>query len=204
VVSRRDFLAAGILSALSPLICFAAPRGVEVFNQDENDRSIVQVGGYPRTLWVKRGHDEMLIDVYTQDGFSRFAWLSRDIRAGNIIGIPDPHLVRQVVWLQARLAQYGYHRPLVMTSGLRTKSTNESTEGAARASRHLPREKILFGQRRQMVFEAIDIELPGVPSSLLASVALEAKDGGVGYYGDDGHVHIDSGPVRFWRRDRHV
>lgn len=205
MVSRRDFLALGACAILSPSLCIAEA-DVDVFpDSDVNDfRQPDRLIGFPRTLWVKRGRDEMHLDVYTDDGFACFAWMARDIRAGNLIGTPDPRLVRQAVWLQARLVQYGYQRPLVLTSGLRTAHTNQSTEGAARASRHLPRDKIIFGVKNRMVFEAIDVELPGVPSSLLASVALEAKDGGVGYYGDDGHVHIDSGPVRFWRRDKHA
>lgn len=210
MVSRREFLLSASIALLAPASCLAARSdGIDTLDdtqwlQWQNKLGNEQNAAFPRTLWVRRGNDEMYIDVYTADGFSRFAWLTRDIRAGNLVGNPDPKIVRQAVWVQARLASYGYHEPLIITSGLRTKHTNETTEGSARASRHLPRDKFISGSYRRLVFDAIDVKLPGVPSSVLASVALEAKDGGVGYYGNDGHVHIDTGPVRFWKGKRHV
>lgn len=203
VVSRRDFLMFGGMALLSPGLAFSGTKsidGVEAFDEVSaapppktvlnSDRRVYQTS-HPRTLWIRRGKDEFLLDVYTKEGYSRLAWLARDIRAGDIVGTPDPRLVRQSVWVQDRLARHGYRRPLVMTSGLRMPHTNSTTEGAARASFHLPDEN--------MKFKAFDFEVPGVPSSVLASVALSARDGGVGFYGDKGHVHIDSGQVRFWR-----
>ncbi len=212
MVSRRDILKfGGVLLAL-PSLAFAednyAPDDVDVIQDDKPVRIIaphqrIQINQertkvnlttdtkYPRTLWVKREKELELLDVYTADGYKRLCWLTRDIRANNTVGTPSPKLVRQTVWLQSRLKYYGYNKPLILMSGLRTKHTNETTEGAVRASKHLP--------NSQMIFNAFDLEMPGVKSSILATLALEAHDGGVGYYGDDRHIHIDDGKTRFWR-----
>jgi uncharacterized protein YcbK (DUF882 family) len=46
--------------------------------------------------------------------------------------------------------------------------------------------------------EAIDIRVPGVPTSELRDVALALQRGGVGYYPESGFVHIDVGRLRRW------
>jgi uncharacterized protein YcbK (DUF882 family) len=49
-----------------------------------------------------------------------------------------------------------------------------------------------------MQAEAIDIRLPGVPTSAVRDVALRLQRGGVGYYRDSNFVHVDVGRVRRW------
>jgi len=45
---------------------------------------------------------------------------------------------------------------------------------------------------------AIDIRLPGVPTSELRDAALALHRGGVGYYASSNFVHVDVGRVRRW------
>jgi hypothetical protein len=45
---------------------------------------------------------------------------------------------------------------------------------------------------------AVDFRLPGVTTERLRSWARRQRLGGVGYYRDDGFVHMDTGPVRYW------
>ena len=45
---------------------------------------------------------------------------------------------------------------------------------------------------------AIDIRVPGVPTSRLRDVALALHRGGVGYYASSDFVHVDVGRVRRW------
>jgi len=45
---------------------------------------------------------------------------------------------------------------------------------------------------------ASDIQLPGIPVAALHDYVRELRLGGVGYYPDDGFVHVDVGPVRSW------
>jgi uncharacterized protein YcbK (DUF882 family) len=49
-----------------------------------------------------------------------------------------------------------------------------------------------------MQAEAIDIRLPGVPTSDLRDAALRLRRGGVGYYSASNFVHVDVGRVRRW------
>src|SRR5208337_709663 len=46
--------------------------------------------------------------------------------------------------------------------------------------------------------EAIDIRLPGIPTSAVRDAALRLRRGGVGYYSSSDFVHVDVGPVRHW------
>lgn len=45
---------------------------------------------------------------------------------------------------------------------------------------------------------AVDFRLPGVTTERLRTWARRQKLGGVGYYRDDGFIHVDTGPVRYW------
>ena len=45
---------------------------------------------------------------------------------------------------------------------------------------------------------AIDIRVPGVPTSHLRDVALALHRGGVGYYKASDFVHVDVGRIRHW------
>ncbi len=49
-----------------------------------------------------------------------------------------------------------------------------------------------------MQAEAIDIRLPGIPTSTVRDAALRLQRGGVGYYRDSDFVHVDVGRVRRW------
>jgi len=49
-----------------------------------------------------------------------------------------------------------------------------------------------------MQAEAIDIRLPGVPTSVVRDAALRLHRGGVGYYAASDFVHVDVGRVRRW------
>lgn len=51
---------------------------------------------------------------------------------------------------------------------------------------------------QHMLAKAIDIRVPGVPTTTLRDTALELHGGGVGYYPVNQFVHIDVGPVRQW------
>ena len=46
--------------------------------------------------------------------------------------------------------------------------------------------------------KAVDVRLPGVQLARLRKAALTLRRGGVGYYPDDGFVHLDTGRVRTW------
>jgi len=49
-----------------------------------------------------------------------------------------------------------------------------------------------------MLAEAIDIRLPGIPTSALRDAELRLQRGGVGYYRDSNFIDVDVGHVRRW------
>lgn len=51
-----------------------------------------------------------------------------------------------------------------------------------------------------MIGRAVDLRLTGVNSQKIRNYAVSLHVGGVGYYGWSRPVHIDTGPVRVWRR----
>jgi uncharacterized protein YcbK (DUF882 family) len=52
---------------------------------------------------------------------------------------------------------------------------------------------------QHMQAKAIDIRIPGVPTSEVRNAALALHRGGVGYYAQSNFVHVDVGPVRHWQ-----
>jgi uncharacterized protein YcbK (DUF882 family) len=46
--------------------------------------------------------------------------------------------------------------------------------------------------------QAVDLAIPGVRLSKIRRAAIHLQSGGVGYYGRQGFVHLDTGRVRYW------
>lgn len=81
--------------------------------------------------------------------------------------------------------------PLVITSGYRSRKTNDrlrkTNRWAAKNSLHVP------GM-------AADLKITGVGSDRLVGIAKSLKMGGVGSYRGASFIHVDVGDVRSWRR----
>jgi len=112
----------------------------------------------------------------------------RDVRSGEVHHF-DPHLFDLLYDLTVSLNDAGGEIDVIC--GYRTPETNEflrtrsAHTGVAVHSLH-------------MQAEAIDIRLPGVPTTAVRDAALRLQRGGVGYYRDSNFVHVDVGPVRRW------
>jgi uncharacterized protein YcbK (DUF882 family) len=48
------------------------------------------------------------------------------------------------------------------------------------------------------VGQAVDIRVPGFSTRDVYRAALDLKEGGIGYYGRAGFVHLDTGKYRTW------
>ena len=87
--------------------------------------------------------------------------------------------------------ELGDDKQFNIVSGYRTQRTNDALrktqEGVAKNSFHIK------GQ-------AVDIYVPNVSLKKLKDVAIGMQKGGVGYYPSNHFLHVDVGPVRFWRR----
>ena len=145
----------------------------------------------PRPLWIRRGKDEFNLDVATIDGYRAAAWMLRDVQA-NVSGWPHPHLLLLLSWSQAWLASHHYYARYDILSGLRTKATNDRTEGASRASTHLP--------DANGYFFGVDFRSPNLDAGYTAQMLRAVGMGGVGLYYQREFVHGDIARPRSWRK----
>jgi uncharacterized protein YcbK (DUF882 family) len=127
-------------------------------------------------------------DTYLPEALAELDHYLRDHRTGEVRRF-DPRLFDLLHDLTASLDDSGGEIDVIC--GYRTPSSNEflrtrsAHTGVARHSLH-------------MEAEAIDIRLPGIPTTAVRDAALRLQRGGVGYYRDSDFVHLDVGRVRRW------
>ena len=127
-------------------------------------------------------------DTYLPAALTRLDYFLRDHRTGDVRHF-DPRLFDLLYDLTESLHDAGGEIDVIC--GYRTPWSNEflrtrsAHSGVAQHSLH-------------MQAEAIDIRLPGVPTSELRDAALRLNRGGVGYYSAANFVHVDVGRVRHW------
>jgi uncharacterized protein YcbK (DUF882 family) len=127
-------------------------------------------------------------DTYIPQALDTLDHYLRDHRTGDIHHF-DPHLFDLLHDLTSSLHDSGGEIDVIC--GYRTPWSNEFLRtrsvhtGVAQHSLH-------------MQAEAIDIRLPGIPTSTVRDAALSLHRGGVGYYRSSDFVHVDVGRVRRW------
>jgi uncharacterized protein YcbK (DUF882 family) len=127
-------------------------------------------------------------DQYIPEALDELDHFLRDHRTGDVHHY-DPRLFDLLHDLTASLSDSGGEIDVIC--GYRTPWSNEFLRtrsphtGVAQHSLH-------------MQAEAIDIRLPGIPTSELRDAALRLHRGGVGYYRSSDFVHVDVGPMRHW------
>ena len=100
--------------------------------------------------------------------------------SGVQLGCLKPELVKLLKKIEGH-----YGKPVIITSGYRSKSYNRRVRGA-RNSQH-------------MYCKAADIRVPGVSKGQLVKYARSMPEiGGVGLYCRSSYVHVDVGPRRDW------
>ena len=125
---------------------------------------------------------------YLPDALAVLDHFLRDHRTGEVRHF-DPHLFDLLYDLTTSVNDASGEIDVIC--GYRTPWSNEflrtrsSHTGVALHSLH-------------MQAEAIDIRLPGIPTSAVRDAALRLQRGGVGYYRDSNFVHVDVGRVRRW------
>ena len=117
-----------------------------------------------------------------EDGLAELNWLMRDVEGGQVQPID-----LRVYYLLAVLQAEAGGRPISVTSGYRTKTTNDRLRqqgiDAARNSFHLRG-------------RATDVKIQGLSPARIAMLGSLFGLGGVGLYRN--FVHLDTGPRRFW------
>ena len=125
-------------------------------------------------------------DTYDPQALAQLNHYLRDHRTGDV-QIYDPRVFDLLYDIIAFLGRPDVEIDVVC--GYRTPWSNEylrsQGHGVALHSLH-------------MQAMAIDIRLPGVPTSRLRDAALSLHRGGVGYYAASNFVHVDVGRVRRW------
>ena len=125
-------------------------------------------------------------DTYLPAALDQLDHFLRDHRTGDVRHF-DPRLFDLLYDLTDSVHDAGGEINVIC--GYRTPKTNEflrtrsAHSGVAQHSLH-------------MQAEAIDIRLPGIPTSQLRDAALRLQRGGVGYYSASNFVHADVGRVR--------
>ena len=134
----------------------------------------------------ERGKGSYWVDgQYQKETLTEFSHVLRDHRQ-NVAAPIDKRLFEYLYKLQDTL---GNNDEIHVISAYRSPKTNQMlaarSGGVAKQSYH-------------MKGMAMDIAIPGVKLANLRDAAISLKLGGVGFYANDGFIHVDCGPVRRW------
>ncbi len=137
---------------------------------------------------------EKLTIVYFHDGaydpkaMKKIEWLFRDRHAG-VAGPIDPELIDYLVDIRTRL---GLPPSIVfeILSGYRTKATNAQLRFHNRNV--APESLHIHGW-------AVDFRISNLDGAAICEIAKTMQRGGVAYYPEDNHVHVDLGNIRTWK-----
>jgi uncharacterized protein YcbK (DUF882 family) len=143
-----------------------AHRGLWLVNYNTNEEV--------KTVFWKEG-------VYDKSSYSQLCHMLRDWRE-NVTMAMDPKLFHLLWAIQHRI---NFQQPIIITSGFRTKDTNEllRAEGSAINSLH-------------MHSQASDIVVNKMPAETIAKYAQAIGIGGIGRYRN--FTHVDTGSIRTW------
>lgn len=142
------------------------------------------------SLYCVHTGEELSVDYYVDGRYDPGALqaidhLLRDYHNDEICQF-DPRVLNQLYDVRRAL---GSSEPFHVYSGYRSPETNESYRRlSGRVAEH----------SYHLTGQAIDLHLPGRDIRQIRNVAVAMRAGGVGYYPQEGFVHIDSGPVRRW------
>src|SRR5208283_1324336 len=179
-ISRRDFLASGLLTTASFLFPFRASGAVARVLSPERALSFhnTHTGESMKAIYWNKGS-------YVQQALADINYILRDFRTGEVKEI-DTGLLDLLFALHRKLESTA---PFHIISGYRSPETNSLlsrlSKGVAKHSLHIDG-------------KAIDMRLPGLELKTLQCAAIDLRRGGVGYYPSSDFVHVDVGRVRYW------
>ncbi len=123
---------------------------------------------------------------YIENAITGINNIMGDRRSGKIVNM-DINLIDALYQIKTLC---GVEEPINIICGYRSPETNERMHRGHRGVAHNS-----YHTRGQ----AVDISIKGVPLKRVQQIAESLKIGGVGYYPKSGFVHIDVGPIRYWR-----
>ncbi len=138
-------------------------------------------------------HTEESITVTRNRGDSitqQANWFMRDFRRGEAANM-DPALFDLLGRLKTEIQRRhpGLDVEYQVVSSYRSTNTNEALRDAGGSQAE---------DSQHTHGKAIDIKVPGLSTTELRNIATCLNVGGVGFYAEDGFVHVDTGRVRYW------
>ncbi len=179
-MNRRRFLEIGLVTAASCLLPSELIAALKEPVPSERSLSFynIHTGESLEAVYWANGK-------YLSEPLAEMNHILRDHRTGKEVSF-DTRLLDLLYSIGMKLE---VREPFYIISGYRSPKTNALLRkwdgGVARKSLHM------YGK-------AVDIRLPGFRLSSLRRVAMEQKDGGVGYSPRSGFIHLDLGSVRYW------
>jgi uncharacterized protein YcbK (DUF882 family) len=176
-IARRDILggmlAVGATALIpSPLLAALPERRLAFRNVHNGERA--------DACYFARG-------ALRPDGVAELNHAMRDWRNGHVTAM-DHDLFDLLVGVREKLGLDASTK-IELISGYRSPETNamlhERSGAVASKSQHI-------------LGKAADIHIPGIALERLHAAGMAMGRGGVGYYPQDGFVHLDTGPVRIW------
>jgi len=178
LMNRRSFLKiAGIASAVSLFPSIVLGKTEVPYKKSLSLYNIHTGENINTTFWADGS--------YIPEALADMNHLLRDYRTGTATEM-DIELFDLLYSIRTNLDS---SKPFSIISGYRSPKTNamlnSHSSGVAKKSLH-------------MQGKAIDINMPGRNLADLKKVAMNIKQGGVGYYPESNFVHVDVGRVRSW------
>jgi uncharacterized protein YcbK (DUF882 family) len=179
-ISRREFLSAGLVTAVACIFPYKAVAGVSNTFSAERGLSFynTHTGENMEAVYWNQG-------MYIPQALADINYILRDYRTGEVKEI-NTDLLDLLFALRQKLETT---EPFNIISGYRSPETNyflsSMSKGVVKNSMHIQ------GM-------AIDIRLPGYELKTLQRAAIDLRRGGVGYYPSSDFVHVDVGRIRYW------
>ncbi|MEA3406361.1 MAG: DUF882 domain-containing protein [Pseudomonadota bacterium] len=181
-MNRRHFLKLGGIGMAATIAPTAVLANTPKLSKQDEFRSLsfyhLHTGEKLNTTYWEQG-------VYHPEALEEINHVLRDFRTGE----QHPIDIELFDLLNKIRNQADSKAAFNVISGYRSPKTNamlnSTTSGVAKKSLH-------------MLGKAIDVNLPGLELKQLRQIALQEKQGGVGYYPKSNFVHLDTGRVRYW------
>jgi uncharacterized protein YcbK (DUF882 family) len=180
-LTRRAFLQVSVVGTLLLSGRLVGPQSVQARELPEGRLTLVNV-------WTNERLDVTYRDEagnYDLTALDDVNCLLRCHYTGEV-GAIDVRVLEHVNLVQRKL---GSQQEIHVISGFRSPEYNAML---VRTDRHVAKNSL------HMQGQAIDLLIPGVPTTKLRQAALELQYGGVGSYKRSSYVHLDSGPFRHW------
>ena len=188
-VDQKKTSRGGVVASVKQARMLAAVLGVTVLGATAGGANAAE-----RTISMYHIHTKERITItYWKDGryipsaLRKLDWFLRDWRKDKAVRM-DPRTIDLIWKLHADL---GSKEPVHIICGHRSAATNAMLR---RIGRNVAR------RSRHITGQAIDFKFPDVPTWKVRNLALAYGIGGVGYYGRNGFIHVDTGRVRHWPR----